>query len=135
MRLWFRQGPGLPADGGRRFSMSEMQPSERNCADQIVRLRRAFDEMPKVPGHGTSLGERHGDMRKEWVMRIIAAPYDRWEEYVDGERRTVLVGRVSQSRQWLQVVFVDDPETGRFLTAYRNRRLNKKYGGGPWEQK
>ena len=114
--------------------MVEEQPEPRESADEIVRLRREFDEMPKVPGHGTSLSERHGDIRKEWVMKVIAAPYDRWEEYVDGERRTILVGRVPQCRQWVQVVFVEDPETGRFLTAYRNRRLNQKYGGRPWEQ-
>ena len=31
------------------------------------------------------------------------------------------------------VVFVGEPETGRFLTAYTNRGLVKKYGGLPWE--
>ena len=49
------------------------------------------------------------------------------------ERRTVIVGRVSESRQWIKVVFVGDPETGLFLTAYRDRRLDEDYGGPPWQ--
>ena len=72
LRLRWRSG--IDHERKQAFSMSEAQPDPRDSADEIVRLRREFDEMPKVPGHGTSLGERHGDMRKEWVMSIIADP-------------------------------------------------------------
>ena len=66
-------------------------------------------------------------------MEIIAHPYDRYEVYTsEGERRTVCIGRVSESSQWIVVVFVGNPETGRFLTAYHNRNLEKEYGGRPW---
>ncbi len=100
--------------------------------DKIARLRRAFDELPKVPGHGETLEERHSDVLPEWVMLIIANPYGNYEEYIDGKLYTVLVGRVSESRQWIKVVFEGTPETGGFLTAYRDRRLDRRYGGGPW---
>ena len=100
---------------------------------EIARLRQAFDELPKVPNHGAELEERHGDVRKEWVMLIIADPHDRYEEYDDDILRTILVGRVPESRQWIKVVFIGTPETGNFLTSYRDRRLNGYYGGGPWD--
>ena len=48
---------------------------------------------------------------------------------------TVLTGRVSESRQWIMVVFVGDPETGKFPTAYHNRQLEDKYGGRPWQNR
>ncbi len=96
-------------------------------------LRRAFDMMRKLPHHGADLEERHGDIRKEWVMEIIFNPYDRYEEYHGDELRTILVGRVPESRQWIKVVFIGTPENGSFLTAYRDRRLNRIYGGGTWE--
>ena len=33
---------------------------------------------------------------------------------------------------WITVVFVGDVETGRLLTAYQNRKLEREYGGRPW---
>lgn len=96
-------------------------------------MRQAFDRMRKVPHHAADLEERHGDVRKEWVVEIIFNPYHRYEEYDGDELRTILVGRVPESRQWIKVVFVGTPEDGAFLTAYRDRRLNKIYGGGPWQ--
>ncbi len=71
----------------------------------------------------------------EWVMLIIANPYERYPEYRDGTLRTILVGRVPESRQWIKVVFEGTPETGGFLTAYRDKRLGRRYGGGPWATK
>ena len=97
------------------------------------RLRQMFDAMPKVAGHGELFEDRHQDVLPEWVMRIIQDPFDQIEEYVDGELRTLLVGRVEQSQQWIKVVFVGDLETGAFLTAYKDRRLANLYGGRPWQ--
>lgn len=109
-------------------SSSELTDEER------ARLRREFDLLPKVEGHGDTSPVRHRDVLPEWIMQIIGHPYERDEVYTDsGERRTVLNGRVSESRQWIVVVFVGDTDTGRFLTAYHNRKLEDKYGGRPWE--
>ena len=78
--------------------------------------------------------ERHSDVRAEWVIQVIEDPYDRYEERSPaGLRQTVIVGRVSQSQQWIKVVFNGDPETGEFLTAYHDRRLVERYGGRPWD--
>ena len=102
--------------------------------DENARLRQAFDRMPKIPGHGETVLGRHGSIRKEWIMRVIAEPYERYETITsDGERRTILTGRVPEAKHWIMVVFVGEPKTGRFLTAYTNRGLVKKYGGLPWE--
>ena len=101
--------------------------------DEIARLRRAFDALPKVPGHGEMFEERHGDVLPEWVMLIIANPREQFPEYRDGILRTIIVGRVPESRQWIKVIFEGTLETGEFLTAYRDRRLNSRYGGGPWD--
>ena len=99
-----------------------------------ARLRRAFDRLPKIPGHGETVLGRHTSIRQEWIMKVIAGPYERYEVVTtDGERRTILTGRVPESNHWIMVVFVGDPETGMFLTAYTNRGLVKKYGGLPWE--
>ena len=99
-----------------------------------ARLRRAFDAMPKVPVHGETTPQRHSSVRPEWIMRIIADPYERYEVHTPaGERRTILTGRVPESRQWIMLVFVGDPETGAFLTAYHKKQLAKVYGGRPWE--
>jgi len=99
-----------------------------------AKLQRAFELLPKVAGHGETSSVRHRDVLPEWIMQIVAHPHERDVVYTDsGERRTVLYGRVSESRQWIVVVFVGDPETGRFLTAYHNRKLEDKYGRRPWE--
>lgn len=101
--------------------------------DERARLRRAFELLPKASGHGESTLQRHRDIRPEWIMEIIADPYERYESYTrSGERSTVLTGRVPESAQWIMVVFIGDPETGLFLTAYHNRQLAKEYGGRPW---
>ena len=100
---------------------------------EIARLRRAFDAMRKVRVHGEETLERHSDIKAEWIMEIVEKPYDRFEAYRHGRRRTVIVGRVPQLRQWVSVVFDGDPETGLFLTAYQDSRLEKRYGGRPWQ--
>jgi len=115
--------------------LSAESPGSGGMADaERARLRRAFDLLPKVEGHGETTPVRHRDVLPEWIMQIVAHSYEREVVYTDrGERRTVLNGRVSESQQWIVVVFVGDPETGRFLTAYHNRKLEDKYGGRPWE--
>ena len=102
-------------------------------ADDIEELRRAFDRIPKVAWHGVTALERHDAVMPEWVMRVIEEPFERYEMYTSyGERRTVITGRVPESSQWIMVVFVGDPETGSFLTAYHNKNLARRYGGRPW---
>ena len=97
-------------------------------------LHQAFDNLRKAPSHGDSALRRHGNIRPEWVMRVLSEPYDRYEERTSsGERRTIIVGRVPQSQQWIKLVFIGEPETGEFLTAYNDRRLAEKYGGRPWD--
>ena len=107
--------------------------AEANEQD-IDELRRAFDRLPKVAGHGVDALERHDSIRSEWVMRVIAEPFERYEIYTSyGERRTVVTGRVPESSQWIMVVFIGDLETGSLLTAYHNRSLARRYGGRPWQ--
>jgi hypothetical protein len=65
-------------------------------------------------------------------MRIIANPYDRYTEINDGQEMTILVGRIPQSRRWIKVIFIGTPESGQFHTAYRDRKLDRQYGGFPW---
>ena len=97
------------------------------------RLLREYEALPKIPRHGEETRIRHPDIRPEWVMHIIRDPHDQWEETArNGERRTILVGRVPQFNQWIGVVFVGDSTTGALLTAYPDRRLARKYGGRPW---
>jgi hypothetical protein len=100
---------------------------------EIARLRRAYQAMHKVHGHGDETFERHPDIRPEWIMKIIEEPYDQFEVHRYGRRRTVITGRVPQLRQWISVVFDGDPETGQFLTAYQDSRMEKMYGGRPWQ--
>jgi len=101
--------------------------------EEIACLRREFDTLPKAPGHGETLDERHGDVLPEWVMLIIANHREQFPEYQSGNLRTIIVRRVPESRQWTKVVFEGTLEAGEFLTAYRDRRLNSRYGGGPWD--
>ena len=96
--------------------------------DEIDRLRQAFEALPKVPGDGESALRRHANIRPECVMRILAEPYGRFEEWQAGEMRAIIVGRVPESRSWIKVVFVGYPETGVLLTAYNDSRLEGKYG-------
>ena len=103
--------------------------------DEYTReLRLFFDRLPKVPNHGDTLEERHNDVRKEWVVQIMRNPQHRYVEYDDNILRTILVGRVPEVRQWIKLVFIGTPESGEFLTAYRDKRLNREYGGGPWDK-
>ena len=103
-------------------------------ADEIARLRRAFDELPKVPGHGDSALRRHPNIKPEWVMQILREPFHRYEETGDdGQRLTIIVGRVPELNQWIKIVFIGEPETGAFLTVYNDRRLEGLYGGRPWD--
>ena len=104
-----------------------------NGVDENARLRQAYARMRKSPRHGAATLNRHGNIRPEWVMRIIAEPFDRYQETDPGGNRiTIIVGRVAESNQWIKLVFAGDPETGTFITAYNDRRLERKYGGRPW---
>ena len=100
-----------------------------------ARLRGAFDLLPKVAGHGEDVLLRHASILPEWIMAIIADPREQYEVYtLEGERRTVLTSRVTESPQWIMAVFVGDVDTGNFLTAYRNNKLEGRYGGRPWTE-
>ena len=78
---------------------------------------------------------RHASLLPEWVMAIIAEPREQYEVYTsEGERRTVLTGRVLECPQWIMVVFVGDVDGGQFLTAYQNSKLERRYGGRPWTE-
>lgn len=105
-----------------------------NTTDEDARLRSEFDRLPKTPRHGATLGQRHGDVLPEWIVRIVAEPYDRYSEIKNGQLMTILVGRVPSSRRWIKVIFIGTPENGLFHTAYRDRRLDRQYGGGPWPE-
>ena len=101
---------------------------------EIVRLRREFDALPKVPGHGDSVLRRHPNIKPEWVMQILREPFHIDEEIgSDGQRHTVIVGRVPQLNQWIKIVFIGEPETGALLTVYNDRRLEDQFGGRPWD--
>ena len=105
-----------------------------NGENEARRLRQEFSLLPKVAGHGDNVGVRHSEVRPEWIMRIIKAPYDRWQEAdrADGEVRTILVGRVIESNQWIRIVFAGTGNSREFITAYQDRRLSRRYGGRPW---
>ena len=102
-------------------------------AEEDRRLRREYEALPKTPRHGEATQTRHPDISPEWIMRIIEAPFDRWEETTPGgELRTILVGRAPEFSQWIAVVFSGDEITGYLHTAYANRKLERRYGGRPW---
>jgi hypothetical protein len=67
-------------------------------------------------------------------MQIIADPFETFEDRDEhGRAYTIITGRVPESSQWIRVVFVGDPDTGVFITAYNDRRLVARYGGRPWD--
>lgn len=101
---------------------------------EVERLRRAFDDLPKVFGHGDSAVIRHPNIRPEWVMQILRDPFHRYEEPGIGRQPdTIVIGRVPESNQWIKLVFIGTPETGALLTVYNDRRLEEQYGGRPWD--
>ena len=103
-------------------------------ADEIARLRQAFDALPKVLGHGDSAVIRHPDIRPEWVMQILMEPFHTFKELgSDRQWNTIVVGRVPESNQWIKLVFIGEPETGALLTVYNDRRLEELFGGRPWD--
>ena len=117
------------------MSAQDTDPT-RMTDEERERLRRAFNMLPKVEGHGESALERHDNILPEWIIQIVTDPYERYETYTrGGERRTIVNGRVPESPQWITVEFVGDPESGRFLTSYQNRKLEREYGGRPWRNK
>ena len=115
--------------------MSSQHPGSPGLSDEErARLRRAFELLPKIAMHGEESLFRHSSVLPEWIMLVVADPREQYEIHTpEGERRTILTGRVSESRQWIMVVFVGDPQTGEFLTAYHNRQLEDRYGGRPWQ--
>ena len=67
-------------------------------------------------------------------MCVIERPYEQREELTpDGQVRTCITGRVPEISQWIKVVFIGEPGSGELLTAYQDRRLEKRYGGRPWQ--
>lgn len=104
-------------------------------SEETRRLRRAFDALPKTT-HGEQVLTRHSEVRPEWVMHIVESPYDQWQESDSrtGEPMTILIGRIPNWNRWVKVVFEGhSPATGRFETAHSDRRLEKRYGGRPWQ--
>ena len=101
--------------------------------EERERLRRVFDVLPKVPIREESALERRNEILPGWVMAILEEPYDVYTSV--GEHRTILTGRMAESRQWTMSLFVGNPETGRFLSAYHNRDLEEKYGWRPWRNR
>ena len=99
--------------------------------NEIEQLRREFYTLPKTNPHGMEQQIRHPDIRPQWIMRVIHAPYERWEDL----GQTILVGRVPEFNRWIKVVFSGSPESGFFNTAYADRRLEREYGGRPWSEK
>ena len=50
------------------------------ASDEDARLRLAFARLPKNARHGTTFSERRGGVLPEWVMQVIAHPYDEDDE-------------------------------------------------------
>ena len=91
-------------------------------------LRREYEALPKNIHH---IVNQHRELNPEWIMQVIKEPHDQWPEVMDnGEVRLILVGRVARFHQWIKVVLT---ETGELLTAYADRRLERDYGGRPWQ--
>ena len=112
-----------------------MESAGGRGANDDRRLRWEYDNLPKVPRHGEEVPTRHSDLRPEWIMRVINDPYDEWDEVaLDGVTFKLFAGRVEQCQQWIRVVFVEREDGYReLLTAYVDRRLQRKYGGRPWQ--
>lgn len=123
-----RCGPGCYRKQGRRAECPSCNRYNKNR-----RLRRQYAALPKTRHGGETTEERHKEIRPEWVVSILNAPHDRWQETDrNGEPMTVLVGRVPEYNRWIKLVFYGTPEAGEFHTAYPDRRLEKDYGGRPW---
>ena len=104
--------------------------SEYEADHENARLHRAYDQLPKTM-HGSRLLERHPYMRPEWVMRVIEEPYDQWDEYdIYGRRTNVFTGRVEGFSQWIKVVL---NENGALVSAFPDWRLERRFGGRPWQ--
>ena len=69
-------------------------------------------------------------------MLIVQDLYDQWGDthQSTGDPVVVMVGRVPCWDRWIKVVFEGTSfQTGRFETAYSDRRLEEIYGGRPWQ--
>ena len=81
------------------------------------RLRQEFESLSKTP-HGQRYRSRHQDVRPEWVMAVVEAPYvERTETHrTTGEPMYVLIGRVPEWHRWIKVVFYGTSvEMGAFI--------------------
>ena len=103
------------------------------------RLQRRFSELRKADRSiEGNLKDRHPEMKPEWVIQVMEDPYEyEVATSLRGERRTIMYGRVPEYGQWLSVVFIGDigndgVDNLVLLTAYPDKRLEKKYGGRPW---
>ncbi|MCY3639300.1 MAG: hypothetical protein OXG80_09430 [Chloroflexi bacterium] len=110
-----------------------MMDEPANPRDLLAR----YDALPKASRSAESaLALRHPELRPEWVIQIIDDPHDIWVEIQpNGERRTILEGRIQGQRQWIKVVFSgysEDINELKLITAYFDRQLEKRYGGRPW---
>ncbi len=71
--------------------MSSQGPPPGGLTDEErTRLRRGFDLLPKMAGHGEEIVFLHSDVLSEWIMQVIANPYYIEDVYTQSdERRTV----------------------------------------------
>ena len=100
-------------------------------SDEIERLRREFDRLPKTE-HAKDVLERHPEVRPEWVMQVIEAPYEEWTENdARGRRSRVIAGRVAGASQWIKVII--NPQ-GLLITAHFDHHLEDRFGGRPWPE-
>ena len=122
-------GPSCYRTQGRRSECP------RGCSSRIQRLRKKFEALPRTP-HGERYLDRHPDVKPEWVLMVIEDPHEQWVERRarDGKSYTLMSGRVQACHQWIKVVFEGETAgTLLFETAYLDRRLERKYGGRPWQ--
>lgn len=104
-----------------------------NRANERRRLRREYDALPKSL-HGQQTTSRHPQIKPEWVVQVINNPYDQKEGVTSrGEPAIILAGRVPEYRHWIKVVLLKTTKGPEYHTAYPDRRLNKIFGGGPWQ--
>ena len=70
---------------------------------------------------GHNWQERHPDIDVEWVERTLVSP-EYFEEVTD--IRDIYYGKLPEVGNWLKVVV----ENSQLHTAYRDRRLIKRWG-------
>ena len=68
----------------------------------------------------------HDNVEEEWVYRTLVRPY---RSETDADGRDMYYGPLPEVNNWVKVVVEND----RLLTAYRDRRLLRRFGR-PWRK-